>query len=76
MKISIKIKLVIVLVVAMCLQLNAQHAGKTVSILMIGNSFSQNASRYLPQMAEENNINLVLGRAEIGGMMQVAISQV
>lgn len=67
MKISIKIKLVIVLVVAMCLQLNAQHAGKTVSILMIGNSFSQNASRYLPQMAEEINVNLVLGRAEMGG---------
>ncbi len=34
---------------------------------MIGNSFSQNASRYLPQMAEEVNVDLVLGRAEMGG---------
>lgn len=63
----IRIKLAAVLVVAMCLQLNAQQAGKTLRVLMIGNSFSQNASRYLPQMAAEAHVNLVLGRAEMGG---------
>jgi hypothetical protein len=63
----IKIKLVVVLALTICLQLNAQQTGKTLNVLMIGNSFSQNASRYLPQMAEEANIKLVLGRAEMGG---------
>lgn len=52
---------------SMCLQLNAQQPGRTLRILMIGNSFSQNASRYLPEMAEEANVALVLGRAEMGG---------
>ncbi|MDR6785448.1 hypothetical protein ABIE26_004158 [Pedobacter africanus] len=67
MKMLIRIKLVAVLVLAMCLQLNAQQVGKTLRVLMIGNSFSQNASRYLPQMAAEAHVNLVLGRAEMGG---------
>lgn len=67
MKMFIKTTLVAVLVLTMCLQLNARQAGKTLRVLMIGNSFSQNASRYLPQMAEEVNVNLVLGRAEMGG---------
>lgn len=67
MKVLIKAKLIVVLVSAMCLQLNAQQTGKTLKVLMIGNSFSQNASRYLPQMAQEANVNLILGRAEMGG---------
>lgn len=67
MKILIKIKLVVILALTTSLQLNAQQAKKTLRVLMIGNSFSQNASRYLPQMAEEANIDLVLGRAEMGG---------
>lgn len=67
MKLFIKTKLVVVLVLTMCLQVNAQQAAKTIKVLLIGNSFSQNASRYLPQMAQEANINLVLGRAEMGG---------
>lgn len=48
-------------------ELPAQHPPKTVHVLLIGNSFSQNATRYLPQIAEEANIKLVLGRAEMGG---------
>lgn len=67
MKTLIKIKLVVVVALTMSLQLHAQQARKTLKVLMIGNSFSQNASRYLPQIAEEVNINLVLGRAEMGG---------
>lgn len=67
MKLSIRIKLITVLLLATTLQLNAQEAKRTLKVLLIGNSFSQNASRYLPQMAEEAHINLVLGRAEMGG---------
>ena len=39
----------------------------TLHLFLIGNSFSQNASRYLPQLAKEGGHNLVIGRAEIGG---------
>ncbi|GAB3957481.1 DUF4886 domain-containing protein [Spirosoma harenae] len=34
---------------------------------MIGNSFSQNASKYLPELSKEGGHVLVIGRAEIGG---------
>lgn len=39
----------------------------TLRLFLIGNSFSQNAGRYLPQLASEGNHPLVIGRAEIGG---------
>ncbi|GAB4020029.1 DUF4886 domain-containing protein [Spirosoma koreense] len=34
---------------------------------MIGNSFSQNASKYLPQLSKEGGHQLIIGRAELGG---------
>lgn len=46
---------------------NAQQQGKSIRVFMIGNSFSQNASRYLPNMAREGGYNLELGHAEPGG---------
>ncbi|GAB3989315.1 DUF4886 domain-containing protein [Spirosoma daeguense] len=39
----------------------------TLRLFMIGNSFSQNASRYLPQLSKEGGHELIIGRAEIGG---------
>jgi len=39
----------------------------TLRLLLIGNSFSQNAARHLPQIAKEAGRPLVIGRAEIGG---------
>ena len=39
----------------------------TLHLFLIGNSFSQNAGRYLPQLAQEGNHPIVIGRAEIGG---------
>ena len=48
----------------------AQSTGNkadTLRLFLIGNSFSQNAARYLPQLAEEGGHHLVIGRAEIGG---------
>lgn len=40
---------------------------RTIRLLIIGNSFSGNASRYLPQLAQEHGTNLIIGRAELGG---------
>jgi uncharacterized protein DUF4886 len=39
----------------------------SLRLFLIGNSFSQNATRYLPQLAEEAGHALFIGRAEIGG---------
>lgn len=39
----------------------------TLRLFLIGNSFSGNAGKYLPQLAEEGNHPLIIGRAEIGG---------
>lgn len=39
----------------------------TLRLLLIGNSFSINASQYLPELAKEGHHPLVIGRAEIGG---------
>lgn len=49
--------------------ISAQNFNKpdTLRLFLIGNSFSQNAARYLPQLAEEGNHPLIIGRAEIGG---------
>lgn len=41
--------------------------GKTLRVLKIGNSFSQNATEFLPALAKAQGHTLILGRAEIGG---------
>lgn len=38
-----------------------------MNFFIIGNSFSQNCTRYLPQLAAEGGHHLHLGRAEVGG---------
>ncbi|OIN55935.1 DUF4886 domain-containing protein [Arsenicibacter rosenii] len=43
------------------------QSGKPLRLFMIGNSFSQNASKFLPQLSKEGGHSLVIGRAEIGG---------
>ncbi len=40
---------------------------KKVRLFIIGNSFSQNASKFLPQLAKEKGHDLLIGRAELGG---------
>lgn len=45
----------------------AQSAAKRINLFIIGNSFSQDATFYLPQIVREKGFELVLGRAEIGG---------
>lgn len=48
---------------------SAQAVSKDIplKVLLIGNSFSQNAATYLPELAKEKGYKLELGRAEIGG---------
>lgn len=45
----------------------AQSPADTLHLFLIGNSFSQNATRYLPQMVAEGGHPLVIQRAELGG---------
>lgn len=40
---------------------------KPLRVLLIGNSFSQNATRYLPAIAKEKGYTIELGHAEPGG---------
>lgn len=56
--------LILVFILTIAGQLNAQQ---TLRVLLIGNSFSQNASRFLPQIAKEGGVDLVFGHAEMGG---------
>lgn len=44
-----------------------QTAPKSLRLFIIGNSFSQNATAYLPNFAKEKGVELRLGRAELGG---------
>lgn len=45
----------------------AQGQPKALRLFVIGNSFSQNATSYLPQLAKERGKALTIGRAELGG---------
>lgn len=45
----------------------AEPTGRTVRLLAIGNSFSNNATTYLAQIAQAQGDTLVLGSASIGG---------
>jgi hypothetical protein len=46
---------------------SGQTKNDTLRLFVIGNSFSQNATAYLPEIAKEKGKNLVIGRAELGG---------
>ncbi|MEH3112213.1 DUF4886 domain-containing protein [Pedobacter terrae] len=75
MKINIKLelkalmKLSIYFFLLVCLTANvfAQTGQDTLRLFIIGNSFSQNASAFLPQLAKERGKTLIIGRAELGG---------
>lgn len=45
----------------------AQEANRKIKVFVIGNSFSQNATTWLPDLAQEAGIELKIGRAELGG---------
>ena len=56
----------LILLAALFVVTSAAQA-RTLRLFIIGNSFSQNATRYLPQLAKEGGHELILGRAEVGG---------
>jgi hypothetical protein len=45
----------------------ASHEGKTVRLLTVGNSFSQNATHYLAELAKAEGDTLVLHTDDVGG---------
>src|SRR5215216_5932006 len=51
----------------LCGALLSPVQARTLRLFVIGNSFSQNATRYLPQLAKAGGHELVIGRAEVGG---------
>ena len=57
----------VMLFLQLCISINAIAQRDSLRLLVIGNSFSQNATAYLPQMAKEQNKTLTIGRAELGG---------
>jgi hypothetical protein len=64
--ISKRLHVCFMLAILVCLQSFAQ-GGKTLRVFLIGNSFSQNASRFLPQITQAGGNEIVIGRAELGG---------
>jgi len=57
--------LLVVIILLLGIPTEAQE--NTLRVFLIGNSFSQNATRYLSQIAKEKGFNLSIGRAELGG---------
>ena len=47
--------------------INGEYKNDSLRLFLIGNSFSQNATRYLPQLAAEGKHPMKIGRAELGG---------
>jgi hypothetical protein len=65
MKRTKKIFLIVLLLVSQfCF---GQDQDKAIRLLVIGNSFSGNATAYLPNLAKERHKQLVIGKAEVGG---------
>jgi hypothetical protein len=46
---------------------NVKEKREQLRLFIIGNSFSQNAAKFLPQLAKEGGKELTIGRAELGG---------
>jgi len=42
-------------------------AARPLRLFIIGNSFSRNATTYLPQIVKEKGKELIIGRSELGG---------
>ncbi|MCE7040933.1 DUF4886 domain-containing protein [Dyadobacter sp. CY312] len=56
-----------ILSITNCFARENSTTGDSLRLFLIGNSFSQNATRYLPKLAEKGGHRLKIGRAELGG---------
>lgn len=54
------------IILLFCGQLFGQEV-KPLRLFLIGNSFSQNASKYLAKISKDGGHELIIGRAELGG---------
>ena len=50
-----------------CSLFNCSFANEPIKILAIGNSFSADAVEYLDDLAEADNVNIIVGNLVIGG---------
>ncbi len=55
------------LLLGVCLVAALTASAKSLRVFIIGNSFSGNATRYLPELAKAGGHELLLGKAEAGG---------
>ena len=62
-----KLSMYSLLLVCLAANVFAQSRQDTLRLFIIGNSFSQNASAFLPQLAKESGKTLIIGHAELGG---------
>ena len=53
--------------VLFCVALTAIAPAATLRLFVVGNSFSNNATRYLPDLAKSGGHELILGKAQTGG---------
>ncbi|MRG43555.1 DUF4886 domain-containing protein [Chitinophaga sp. SYP-B3965] len=60
----LRFKICLLVLCSICFTVQAQTKYR---LFIIGNSFSQNAASFLPQLTKEGGIDLELGRAELGG---------
>ncbi|SIN66458.1 DUF4886 domain-containing protein [Chitinophaga niabensis] len=60
----LRFKICLLVLCSICFTAQAQ---KKYRLFIIGNSFSQNAATFLPQLTREGGIELETGRAELGG---------
>lgn len=60
----LRFNICLLILCSICFTVQAQ---KKVRLFIIGNSFSQNAATFLPQLTKEGGIELETGRAELGG---------
>lgn len=61
-----RFKICLYILFSICITTQAQ-TGEKHRLFIIGNSFSQNAAFFLPELAQEGGIELEIGRAELGG---------
>ncbi|TDO23112.1 DUF4886 domain-containing protein [Pedobacter duraquae] len=64
---NFKVGRLLILLLALSLNAFSQADHDTLRLFVIGNSFSQNSTTFLPQMAKERGEKLTIGRAELGG---------
>lgn len=60
----LRFKICLLVLCSICFTVQAQTKYR---LFIIGNSFSQNAASFLPQLTKEGGIELETGRAELGG---------